>query len=267
MLDVADHVRDKAALAVLADTGLRIGALASLRVRDVNLSGRIATVSINEHANVKNASGSVPLTWSKGYAANWLDVHPRRDDTSVAFIHKLQMFDEDEDGALTYQYLSRRIKEIGQKAGIEPERLNTHNFRKSAISRWIREGLSEQEIKHRAHWVKDSSQFDIYSGVTDEELNEQIAAQYGIVDEDDVARPAVEECTQCQTPLRPTSRFCPGCGAPLTAAVAQTTESIDDDVVTSLAAGNLASDQVDKILEFREEVKANPSLRTLLLDK
>lgn len=265
MLETANHVRDKATLALLSDTGMRIGAIASLRVRDVDFSGRVATVSINEDGNVKDASGSVPLTWCRGYIANWLDVHPRSDDRNAALIHKLRNFDDDEDGALTYHYLSRRIKKIGQEAGIDRERLNTHNFRKSAISRWIREGLDEQTIKHRAHWAKDSAQFSVYSGVTDEEMNEKIAAEYGIIDEEDAERPGLNRCPQCQTPLRKNSRFCPGCGAPLTANAAETMEQVVDDTITTIAIAD--DEKIERAVEFREMFKNDPELRQALLNK
>lgn len=154
ILEAAKLPRDKAAIALLADTGIRIGALASLRIRDFDTSGPFATISINEEANVKGPSGAVPVTWSRGYVANWLDIHPRRDERDAPIIHKLgHYYDGTDDGALSYQYLSRRIREIGCKQGIDEDRLNTHNFRKSAISRWIREELTDQEIKHRAFWV------------------------------------------------------------------------------------------------------------------
>lgn len=265
LLNAADRVRDKAIIALLADTGMRIGAIASLRIRDVDFSGRVATVSINENANVKGASGSVPLTWSRGYVSNWVDVHPRNDDHEAPLIHKLRLVGDDEDGALTYQYLSRRIREIGLDAGVDGERLNTHNFRKSAISNWIREGLSEQEIKHRAFWTKDSQQFDTYSGVTNEELNEKIAARYGIIDEETTARPSVDNCLQCGTPLRDTARFCPGCGAPLTASATNTVETVDDDTIETIA--NADGDKLERALQFREEFKSDPELRQILLEE
>lgn len=264
LLETADHIRDKAALALLADTGLRIGALASLRIRDIDTSGRIATVSINENANVKGASGSVPLTWSRGYVANWLDMHPRSDDENVPLIYKLRLVGEDEDGALTYQYLSRRIRAIGEEAGIDSDRLHPHNFRKSAISRWIREGLDEQKIKHRAHWVKDSGQFEVYSGVTDEEMNEEIAANYGIVDEEGTTRPGLDACPQCSTPLRDSMRFCPGCGAPLTDTAAETFEEVDDDTIKTIA--NADGRKIEKALEFRKAFKNDPEFRRALLE-
>ncbi|GKZ14885.1 site-specific integrase [Haladaptatus sp. T7] len=145
LLDAASHPRDKALVSLIADTGLRIGAIASLRIHDVDLTNRAGTVSINEEANVKGATGTVPLTWSRGYVANWLDVHPRNDEEEAALFHKVRFVEDGEDGAMSYQYLGRRIKWIADEAGIDRDRVNTHNFRKTAISRWIRRILQALE--------------------------------------------------------------------------------------------------------------------------
>ena len=266
LLAAAKNPRDKATIALLADTGLRIGAVASLRVCDIDLSGQVATININESGNVKGAEGSVPATWSRGYLANWLDVHPRRDDPQSAFIHQFgdHYTPGEDDGALTYQYLSRRIKDIGERAGIDSDRLNTHNFRKSAISRWIREGLSEQIIKHRAKWVKDSSQFETYSGVTDEEMNVDIVNHYGLVDDESPAsRPTLDACLQCQTPLRQSARFCPGCGAPLTAAAADEKTNVENATFESVASAR--GQEIDFFAEFRERFNNDPDFRERLV--
>ncbi len=266
LLDAASHPRDKALVSLIADTGLRIGAIASLRLRDIDLTERAGTVSINEEANVKGASGTVPLTWSRGYLANWLDVHPRNDEEDAALFHKVRFVEDGEDGAMSYQYLGRRIKWIGDEAGIDRERLNTHNFRKTAISRWIREGLNEQAIKHRATWVKDSSQFEVYSGVRDEELNESILAHYDLADEEgEASRPDIEACPQCRTPLRQRSRFCPGCGAPLTQGAAETVTDAEDDLFADVSSG-LNPGSRATIRELHAALQDDPGLRDLLLD-
>lgn len=235
LLDACSNPRDKALLSLLADTGLRIGAICSLRLRDIDLVDDIGKVTINEEGNVKGASGTVPLTWSEGYVSSWLNVHPRRDDNDAALIHKRQHIGEDEDGALTYQYASRRIKEIADEAGVDRERVNSHNFRKTAISRWIREGMSEQAIKHRACWDVDTDQLDTYSGVRDEELNDQILEHYGISNGDTEYEVTLERCPRCQTTLAPGDDFCSGCGAALSDLAAhqkeRTREEITDDLV------------------------------------
>lgn len=234
LLDATTNPRDKALLALLADTGLRIGAICSLRIRDIDLSDDVATVSINENGNVKGASGKIPLTWSEGYVGSWLNTHPRRDDPDAALIHKVEHVSENEDGALTYQYAARRIKFIAEEADVDRSRVNTHNFRKTAISRWIREGLSEQAIKHRACWDVDTDMIETYSGVRDEELNDQILNHYGIETDENEQTVVLDQCPRCQTTLAPDDDFCSGCGAALSDLAAYKKDTVTDGLSEDL---------------------------------
>jgi len=265
LIDAAENPRDTAMIALLADTGLRIGALASLRVRDLDTSGQMTTLSINEDANVKGASGTVPLTWSETHLSAYLTVHPRRDDPDAALLHKSRGYLERDDagavtegdGALTYQYLSRRVKMIADAADVDRERVNTHNFRKTAISRWIREGLSEQAIKHRAMWDVDTDQFDTYSGVRDEELNAQILAHYGTDIEQEDTEPDVRPCPRCRSSVRDNQRFCPSCSAPLTDAAAdlisEATETTEAELVSDIDA-----ETRDELLALLSQIEDKP---------
>ncbi|PSQ48327.1 integrase, partial [Halobacteriales archaeon SW_6_65_15] len=221
--------RNKALIALLRDTGLRIGAVLSFQIKHVDFEGRRGTISINEDANVKDADGPKPVTWSRGYVANWLDVHPRPDDPEAALIHKTRQWTEDEHGALRQQYAGRRIQEIAETAGLDPERIHAHLFRGTAVSEWIREGLSDQKIKHRADWSEDSRMFSTYSRVTDEEMNDEIFSFYEIGDENDEdgTGPDLEECPQCRTALRGREEYCPGCAAPLTSTADETSAEVD----------------------------------------
>lgn len=54
-------------------------------------------ITINEDANVKGASGTVPVTWGEGPLTSYLDVHPRRDVADAALIHKSRGWYEGED--------------------------------------------------------------------------------------------------------------------------------------------------------------------------
>jgi integrase len=227
LLDTAESARDKCLIALLADTGLRIGAIGSLRVGDVDLEGQNAFVSINENGNVKDASGRIPLTWSEGYVSTYLNVHPRRGVDSAALLHKnAGYYDGTDDGAL----------EFAREAGIDTDRVKTHNFRKSAISRWIREGMGEQAIKHRACWDVDTDMFETYSGVTGEELNEQILDHYDLTDETPASRPDLQQCPRCQMTLQPDHDFCPGCAAPLSQSAAERKEDVDEGILEDLVA-------------------------------
>jgi integrase len=261
----ASHPRNKAFLELLLDTGLRVSAIGTLRVRDVELNGRAGTVTLNQDAvGRKGASGKRPLTWSKPYVANWLDVHPRSDDPEAPLLHRLTApnggWDEDDDGAVGYYQLQKILKELAEEAGVDRDKVNPHNFRKTAISRWIREGFSEQEIKHRATWVKDSQQFETYSQVTDEEMNEKILAEYGLADEDEEAhRPDLGECPQCQTSLNGEPRFCPGCGLALSQKSAQLLDEAKDDIFDGVAEAD-DEDEIEMLRELRDLVEEYPEI-------
>jgi integrase/recombinase XerD len=257
--------RDKALIALLRDTGLRLGAVLSFRVGDVDLEPPKATVTINTDANVKGASGARPLTWSRGYLANWMDVHPRPDNPAVALIHKTKDVGPDDDGALRQQYAGRRIAKVAAAAGIDPDRIHAHLFRGTAISDWIRQGASEQKIKHRATLVEDSDVLSRYSLVSDEEMNDEIFADHGLVtDADTDNSPELDQCPQCRTALRGSERFCPGCAAPLSQRAADAVETIEDDTFTSARNADLTNE--DLVAEFRRRFKSDAEFRERFLD-
>jgi len=261
--DAARNPRNKALIEMLIDTGLRIGALGTLRVGDVELGPRAGSITLNEEANGrKGASGKRPLTWSKPYVANWLDVHPRSDDPEAPLFHTFKRQDDDQygDGSLTYYQLQRIIKQMADEAGVDRDKVNPHNFRKTAISQWIRQGFSEQEIKHRATWVKDSRQFETYSQVTDEEMNQQILEQYGLAEkETERNKPKLDDCPQCQTTLRGESRFCPGCGLALSQRAAYDLEQAEDDIFED-AAEATDEDEVAMLRDLRQLVDEHPDV-------
>jgi len=265
--DAARNPRNKALIEMLIDTGLRIGALGTLRVGDVDLGPRAGSVTLNEDADGrKGASGNRPLTWSKPYVANWLDVHPRSDDPEAPLFHTFKRQDDDQygDGSLTYYQLQRLIKQIADEAGVDRDKVNPHNFRKTAITRWIREGFSEQEIKHRATWVKDSNQFETYSQVTDEEMNQQILAEYGLAEKDTDHAPELENCPQCQTMLQNDPQFCPGCGLALSQRAATTLEGAEDDLFDDIADTD-DGEEIAMLRDLRAMLKDNPTARDALL--
>jgi integrase len=268
LLEAAEKPRDQALIAMLADTGLRIGALASLRIRDLTHGEATTLVTINENANVKDASGTVPLTWSDGYLSSYLNVHPRRRVDDAPVFHKDQgYYDGGDDGALAYQYLSRRVKTVADRAGVPREKTNLHNFRHTAISNWIRDGLTEQAIKHRASWDVDSDMIGQYAAVRDEELNDQILDHYDIDHTESAAStPTLENCPRCGVALRGVESYCPGCGLTLSAQAADALDAVED------AAGEFLIREDDRskravAQEMVERVDGDAELTEVLIEE
>ncbi|MFC5970027.1 tyrosine-type recombinase/integrase [Halomarina salina] len=267
LLDACSNARDRAMLALLDDTGLRIGAILSFQMCHVNFEQRRSTLTINEEANVKGDDGPKALTWSRAYVANWLAEHPRPDIPSAALIHKTSHYDDSEDGALTQQYAASRITDIAERAGLSGERVHAHLFRGSAISRWIRDQQSEQVIKHRVGWGKDSREFETYSRVTDEELNDVVFNHYDIGEDDDSATPRhrLSQCPSCKDPLRGSETFCPSCAHALTDEVALEVDDIEDDTFES--ASNADEERpVESFAEFRERFDSSAAFRREVME-
>jgi integrase/recombinase XerD len=214
--------RKKAIASLYADTSWRAGAIASLRVKHIDLSGEVAVVEVNEDAYVKGAEGYTPLTFSRAHIAGYLrGEHPRPDNPEAALIHKKEAYD-DEDGAVSTSHIRTMIKEMGEDAGIERERLKLHNFRHTAVTRWRRMGLPDHVIVKRAKWVEGTRMLERYDNPTEDEEIETMAVAMGLIDRgslvgDDVGEPGetVRECPVCFTDVRRGARYCPGCGNPL----------------------------------------------------
>jgi len=84
-------------------------------------------------------------------------------------------------------------------------------FRHLAITSWIFDGLSEQEIKHRAGWSKGSTRmFNVYANFTDQEINDSIYEKYGLKTEDK-RQVTLKKCPRCGNVLRQEDRFCSQC--------------------------------------------------------
>lgn len=229
LLDAGD-ARDQVMIGVLADTGCRIGALCSFRIRDLDLEGEVPQLAFNTDAPTKTADGKVLLTWSAGHIETYLSTdHPRPDDPEAPLLHKSEQYDleKGDDGAVSPARIRDRLKELGDDVGIARDRMKAHNFRHTAVSNWIRQGFSADEIVHRASWA-GHEMLDIYDNLTDEQRNEDLAAKYGLIDDEDVATDPSEAtipCPRCERAVRRDANFCPKCRLQMSRAPA-----LEDDV-------------------------------------
>lgn len=248
------HPRDRALIAVLADSGMRIGALASCRVKNVEFKqyGAILYISSTSKSKKSTAAKGIPLTWSTGFLNQWIAVHPLKENPEAP----LWITRDKNMEPLSYKSARMMIKNIGQKAGIK-KRVNPHSFRHLAITHWILDGLNEQEIKHRAGWSKGSTQmFKIYANFTDNEINDRIFERYGLKSEDN-RHVTLKTCPRCNNVLRPKDRFCSQCSLVLDQQIAQEMEKASEQIPDALNL--LLSDPDTQALIARKLSKAMES--------
>lgn len=253
LLNSCNHPRDKALVSVLCDSGMRIGALASCRIKDVvfNRYGAIIYISKSSKSKKTTKPKGIPITWSTGYLNQWLAVHPERENSEAPLWIKKR-----EGGAMSYQSIRTMLSRLGNCAGIKKP-VNPHSFRHLAITNWILDGYNEQEVKHRAGWSKGSHQMlRIYANFTDEEINERIYEKCGLKTE---ARRQVtlKKCPRCNNVLRPDDKFCSQCALILDQATALKFEKdagrLDLSFLESVSIDSNISEELEKLVAI--EVK------------
>jgi integrase len=207
LLEACRHPRDKAIIAVLADGGIRVGALASCRIKNVEFNQYGAIIYLSKTGvNKTTPAKGIPLTWSAGYLNQWLAVHPLYYDPEAPLWVTLDKNKE----ALSYKTIRKMVKTTAEKAGIK-KNVHPHLLRHTAITNWILDGLNEQEVKHRAGWSRGSTQmFKTYANFTDQEINNSIFEKYGLKTKDK-RHVTLKKCPRCNNMLRPEDRFCSQC--------------------------------------------------------
>ncbi len=208
MLAACSNPRDRALIAVMVDSGMRVGALASCRIKNVvsNEYGAMIYISQTSRSKKTTAPKGLPITWSTGFLQQWMAVHPLREDSEAPLWVTLDKNRE----PLSYKTVRVTLQNIAKKAGIK-RRIHSHLFRHKAITNWILEGFNEQTINHRAGWSKGSTQmFKIYANFTDHEMNDAIYEKYGLKQEDK-RHVTLKNCPRCNNVLRSTDKFCSQC--------------------------------------------------------
>ncbi len=208
MIEACTNARDKAIVTVLYDGGLRPGALASCRIKNVakNDYGSIIYLSKTSKANKTTPPKGIPLTWSSGFLEQWIAVHPLREDPDAPLWITL----DKNQTPMSYKTMRVTIKKIAKRAGIE-SRFYPYLLRHTAITNWVLDGLNEQEIKHRAGWSRGSDRMlKVYANFTDQEINENIYEKYGLKTENK-RHVTLHKCPRCSNVLRPEDRFCSQC--------------------------------------------------------
>ena len=207
MVDAASNLRDKAMIAMLYEGGFRIGELGGLRIRDVSFDryGAIAMVT------GKTGMRRVRLIWSMPYIAQWLEVHPLREDRDAPAWITLNARPE----MLKYPAIRKQLQKIAKRAGVQ-KRVNPHNFRHSR-STHLASKLTEAQMEEYLGWVQGSKMPSIYVHMSGRDLDADLLKMYGLEPEKEDQREELKtlQCPHCKTLNTVGARICVNCRKPL----------------------------------------------------
>lgn len=211
LVEAADLLRDVALVEFLADTGARVGLVSSLRIRDLDLEGDIATYTPNPDAQGRKDAPvkPYPIIDSRATLRNYLRAtHPAPYEQDHPFFATTT--DRKHD-FMKPDRIRSRLNVLADEAGLEKP-TNPHNFRHSAITRMWREGYTKQQIQHRVAWALDTDMWGRYVHLHAEDMNRSIAVDAGEVEPDDRDGTVRKRCGNCHTTVPPHRDGCPNCG-------------------------------------------------------
>ncbi len=226
-----EHHRNKALIAVLAESGCRLGEVASCRIKDlVEVNKDLYRLTFPEG---KTGMRTVILCTSKPYLREYLR-HGHPDPTnpeSPLWVTKLGHEFRQMGSATVYTV----IRMTASAAGIN-KRVHPHLFRHTAATRLIGSGLSEPRVKNMLGWAPNSNMTATYVHLDDADKVAAVSELNGLVDKTVNAKGLeVGKCPHCWETVPSTSTFCFNCGSPLTNDATQTDNTLIETLTTYFA--------------------------------
>ena len=227
-------VRDRAIVALLYESGARVGEVARLRWRDVEFDEYGIRVHIRD--TKENRVRYARCTWAREMLAAWKNVYPA-ELTPDAWV-----FISSRKKAMNYDQIRQRIKMAAERAGLK-KRVHLHLFRKSRATHMIQQNYQESVIKKMLWGNLATTMFRTYVVLSENDIDAEILGRAGIERRETQPDPlAPVPCPHCHAICAPISRFCSSCGQALSAEAAEELEGAkgilwqNPDLLIELAA-------------------------------
>ena len=201
LVEAADNVRDKALVAVLWESGARIGEIGSQRVGGTKFDKYGAVVMMDG----KTGPRPVRLINSAPLLADWLNSHPCRSDKDAPLWVRLATGRGD---LLGYRGITRALEKLFLRAGVK-KRYNPHIFRHSRAT-FLANYLTEFQMNQYFGWVQGSDMPSTYVHLSGKDTDKALLKLYGM-SSDGIQQ---QNCV-CGKEIDAGSRFCADCGAEL----------------------------------------------------
>ena len=250
LIEASRNSRDKAIFSTLYDSGIRLGEMLSLRIKDIKFDDYGALLSVTGKTGprqVRVVGNSVP------YLRQWLNVHPVKSKQDALVFCNIDRLKGNE---LTEHDVYSMIKKVSRRAGIK-RRIHPHLFRHSRAT-ILASQVMEAPLESQMGWVHGSKQTKTYVHLSLRDQDNAILKAYGIKvkEEEAIKEDMPKECPRCHRSNPSTSLFCNTCGMPLDA---KTTIELDEkrkEVESKLIGSSVIDNGTKELLKtFDPEFK------------
>lgn len=237
LLAACDTQRDRALIAVLWETGARLGEIADLNVGHIEFDRYGAKALVNG----KTGQRPIRLIDAVPDLQLWINMHPARNDPAAPLFVNLRKCGGKE--RLKKRSIQNRVKTIAKRAGVT-KRIHPHGFRHGRCTDCAPH-YTEPEMRIKFGWTASSDMPATYVHLSGRDVEQKDLRRAGLLEaEEDYQSPTAPiRCPRCTTFNAPDAKFCKAC---------------------SLVLDRETADKIDTL---QQDVAAIPEALQLLLDK
>jgi integrase len=210
------NLRDRVIIALLWDTGMRIGELQNLRIRDIDITSDQNGVS---HVTIplegKTGTRQVPIFMSVPYILDYLqEMGDMGRDAYLLNYYEGRWADMKMKGVLDGNAIRKMLRVTAKRAGIE-KRIYPHLFRHSRATYYANR-MTEQQLKSFFGWTPTSGMAGHYTHLSGRDIDSAVAKANNQEVEEKIAPALVNKvCQRCHTKNAITAIYCNVCTLPL----------------------------------------------------
>lgn len=209
MIKASGSARNRALIALLYDSGMRVGELLSLRMKDVDLDGEVAHVTVNGKTGMRR----IPIMFSAPYLSSYIDTSQSKRPGDTLFTSVGSWLKK--NWPITESGVRALLMETARAAGIR-KRVYPHLFRHSRATFYANR-LTEQQLKALFGWTGDSRMASTYVHLSGRDIDSAVLRASGREVKEEFSKPklSVKVCPRCRYENAVSAVHCMRCGAAL----------------------------------------------------
>lgn len=230
LLNACLSPRDKALIAIMYESGARIGEIARLCWRDLVRDDYGYKMYILDKKTRKRRYSR--LTMSTGHINAYKNAYPGSPEgNSLVFVTLHAGRSNKTPGRpLEYSVVNAMLQRVASKARID-KRIHAHLFRKSRITHMIEQNYQESVIKETMWGNAATSMMRTYVVLSEKSIDAEMLDKAGVAEKEiTLEKPLLQiTCGNCHEVNSPGNDYCFKCAAPLSEkAIAAQQHEIDD---------------------------------------
>ncbi|MCG7849067.1 MAG: site-specific integrase [ANME-2 cluster archaeon] len=226
LIEAADNIRDRAIIALLYESGCRLGEITALKQKDVKMDQYGAVMVVSG----KTGQRRIRLIESVPYLIQHLNNHPNTGDNVPLFVNK-----KNPNIQLHEQGIQKTLAALSKRA--LGRHIHPHLLRHSRLTQLAKD-FTESELKIMAGWTGSSRMPAVYVHLSGADIEKKILERAGLIDKEEMKKDCEIlkplECARCKEVNPATAMFCFKCGAALTLKTAMKVEEDKSEVTTEL---------------------------------